>query len=75
VLKGQHVLHLNEEKPQMSPFQITKVAPPPAPPPYKPIGGILATLCYDVRTRLYLMGLSMAMIACGLVMGAAPGRR
>ena len=75
VRKGQHVLRLKEEKPQMSPFQITNVAPPPAPPPYKPIGGILATLCYDARTRLYLMGLSMAMIACGLVMGATPGRK
>jgi len=75
VRKGQRVLRLKEEKPQMSPFQITNVAPPPAPPPYKPIGGILATLCYDSRTRLYLMGLSMAMIACGLVMGATPGRK
>jgi len=75
VRKGQRVLRLKEEKPQMSPFQITNVAPPPAPPPYKPIGGILATLCYDARTRLYLMGISMAMIACGLVMGATPGRK
>jgi hypothetical protein len=75
VRKGQHVLRLQEEKPQMSPFQITNVAPPPPPPPYKPIGGVLATLCYDARTRLYLMGTAMAMIACGLVMGATPVRK
>jgi hypothetical protein len=72
VRKGQHVLKLREERPEMSPFQITAVTPPPAPPPYRPLPGVIASLCYNARTRLYLMGLALAMIAVGLVMGAAP---
>jgi len=70
VRKGQRVLQLKEEQPEMSPFQITNVAPPPAPPPYTPVGGIVAGLCYDARTRLYLMGVALTMIAGGLVLGA-----
>jgi hypothetical protein len=69
VRKGQHVLQLKEEKAEMSPFQITNIAPPPAPEPYKPAGGIIANLCYGARTRLYIMGIALTMIAGGLVLG------
>ena len=74
VRKGQHVLKIRDEKPDMSPFQITAVTPPPAPPPYKPLSGSIATLCYSARNRLYLTGIALAMIAFGLVLGAAPQR-
>ena len=74
VRKGQHVLKIRDEKPDMSPFQITAVTPPPAPPPYKPLSGTIATLCYSARNRLYLTGIALAMIAFGLVLGAAPQR-
>jgi hypothetical protein len=70
VRKGQRVLQLKEDQPEMSPFQITNIAPPAAPPPYKPVGGIIAGLCYDARTRLYLMGVALTMIAGGLVLGS-----
>ena len=58
----------------MSPFQLVNVPPPPPLPPYKPVGGTLARLCYDAHTRLYLIGISLVMIATGLVMGSAPER-
>ena len=74
VRKGQHVLKIRDEKPDMSPFQITAVSPPPAPPPYKPLSGTIATLCYSARNRLYLTGIALAMIAFGLVLGATPQR-
>ncbi|HEX5243429.1 MAG TPA: hypothetical protein VFW23_09245 [Tepidisphaeraceae bacterium] len=72
VRKGQHVLKIRDEKPDMSPFQITAVSPPPAPPPYKPLSGTIAYLCYSARNRLYLTGIALAMIAFGLVLGATP---
>lgn len=72
VRKGQHVLKIRDEKPDMSPFQITAVSPPPAPPPYKPLSGAIANLCYSARNRLYLTGIALSMIAFGLVLGATP---
>jgi hypothetical protein len=57
----------------MSPFQITAVAPPPPAPEYQPIGGPLATLCYDPRCRLYLIGAALLAIAAGLVLGQGRG--
>ncbi len=74
VRKGQLVLKMREEKQEMSPFAITAVSPPPPPPPYKPIGGVIANTCYNARSRLYLMGIALVMIACGLVLGVAPPR-
>jgi hypothetical protein len=53
----------------MSPFQLVSVAPPSPLPPYKPVGGTLARLCYDSHSRLYLIGASLGMIAMGLVLG------
>lgn len=54
---------------QMSPFMIVHV---PAPPPleaYKPVGGLLATLCRQPHSQLYLLGAGMLMVATGLVLG------
>jgi hypothetical protein len=74
--QGTKVLELPHEKggSSMSPFQLVNVPPPPALPPYKPIGGTIARLCYDNHSRLYLIGISLGMIATGLVMGSAPER-
>jgi hypothetical protein len=58
----------------MSPFQLVNVPPPPPLPPYKPVGGTIARLCYDNHSRLYLIGIALGMIATGLVMGSAPER-
>lgn len=72
--EGTRVLELKHETDGsgMSPFQLVSVAPPPPPPPYKPIGGVIANLCYDPHGRLYLIGASLCMIAIGLVLGYAP---
>ncbi|HZL35542.1 MAG TPA: hypothetical protein VFC78_09545 [Tepidisphaeraceae bacterium] len=72
IRKGQKVLPLNHADNQdadMSPFALVTVAAPPAPPPYKPVGGTIAGLCYDARSRLYLLGAAMTMVATGLVLG------
>jgi hypothetical protein len=53
----------------MSPFQITAVQPPPPLPPYRSVGGHMAALCYDPRSRLYVMGAGLLMMAVGLVLG------
>ncbi|HEX4124811.1 MAG TPA: hypothetical protein VHY37_08810 [Tepidisphaeraceae bacterium] len=57
--------------PDMSPFQITAVAPPPPAPPYHSIGGPIASFCYDSGTRIYLIGAALLAIAAGLVLGQA----
>ncbi|HEY8749755.1 MAG TPA: hypothetical protein VIM11_17360 [Tepidisphaeraceae bacterium] len=75
VPQGTRVLELpHEAGTSMSPFQLVNVSPPPPLPPYKPVGGFLARLCYDAHSRLYLIGISLGMIATGLVLGSTPER-
>ena len=50
------------------------MTPPTPMDPYEPIGGRIATLCYIARTRLYLTGGGLFLVAAGLVLGAG-GRR
>ena len=57
---------------EMSPFHLVHVAPPPPLPPYKPVGGLLAGLCYNPHTRLYLTGIGLFLMAAGLVFGFGP---
>ena len=54
---------------EMSPFHLVQVAPPPPLPPYKPVGGLLAGLCYNPHTRLYVTGIALFLMAAGLVLG------
>jgi hypothetical protein len=56
----------------MSPFGIVAVAPPGPLAPYQPVGGRIATLCYNPHSRLYLMGAGLMLLAMGLVMGYVP---
>jgi len=74
--QGTKILQLNHDSggSSMSPFQLVNVPPPPPLPPYKPVGGTIARLCYDNHSRLYLIGIALGMIATGLVMGSAPER-
>jgi len=51
-----------------SPFQIVAVQPPPPLPPYRPVGGTIANLCYRPHTRLYVMGAGLLLMAGGLVL-------
>lgn len=69
--EGTRVLELKHESDGsgMSPFQLVSVAPPPPLPPYRPLGGTIANLCYNPHTRLYLIGSALGLIAVGLVLG------
>lgn len=58
-----------------SPFDLVKVTPPAAMPPYEPVGGKLAAICRDTRSRLYLMGTGLFILAAGLVLGVSTPRR
>ena len=70
---GTKVLALEGEgEHEMSPFQLTAVAPPPELPPYEPRGGMIARLCYNPKSRLYLLGIGLLMTAFGLVLGVGP---
>jgi hypothetical protein len=73
--QGSRVLELSHDAggASMSPFQLVSVPPPPPLPPYKPISGVIANLCYDNHTRLYVIGIALGMIATGLVLGGSPG--
>lgn len=73
IRKGNHVLNLkNEPGDEMSPFQLTAVPAAAELEPYEPRGGMLANLCYNPRSRLYLMGVGLLAMACGLVLGIVP---
>lgn len=73
IRQGNHVLNLkNGGDTEMSPFQLTAVAPPADLPPYQPRGGLLARLCYNSKSRLYLIGVGLMAMAGGLVLGLGP---
>jgi hypothetical protein len=57
---------------EVSPFQLVHVPPPPPIPPYEPVGGKLAELCYNPQSRLYLIGFGLFLMAAGLVLGFGP---
>ncbi len=71
IRQGTRVLDLKQPgaSEEMSPFHLVAVAPPPPMPPYKPLGGIIANLCYNPHSRLYLIGIGLGMMAAGLVLG------
>ena len=70
VRKGQRVLQLKEDQPEMSPFQITNIAPPAR---RRRISRWAALSPASVMTRgldFILMGVALTMIAGGLVLGS-----
>jgi len=58
---------------QVSPFVIVNVPPPSALSPYRPLGGILASICLKPQAALWIMAGAIMMIAIGLVLG--PGSK
>ena len=79
IRQGTRVLELDRTRrassaADMSPFQLVAVQPPAPLPPYRPLSGTIANLCYRPRTRLYLMGVGLFMMASGLVLGYSPKR-
>ena len=73
VREGTSVLELNgqSDHTDLSPYLLVSVPAPADLPPYRPMGGIFATLCRYPRTRLFLMGGGLLLMATGLVMGNA----
>jgi len=73
IRQGSSVLELRgrPRRLEISPFQLLSIAPPPAPAPYRPPGGIIGRLCESARDRLYATGLGMFMVATGLVLGTS----
>lgn len=55
---------------EMSPFALVAVDPPEPLPAYQPRGGVLARWCYNPRSRLYLIGAGLTLMAAGLVLGS-----
>jgi len=78
VRQGTSILELRGESTStrdMSPYELTTLAPPPETPPYHPRGGFLGTLVSNPRSQLYVMGGGMLFVAAGLVLGSTPTRK
>ena len=76
VREGSSVLALRGESSgrEMSPYELTTLAPPLELPPYQPRGGMLGRLVSNPRGQLYMMGSGLILIAGGLVLGYTPKR-
>jgi hypothetical protein len=75
VRKGSRILDLGEDvapEVQRSPFALISIPAPPDLPEYRPLGGRVARWCRDQRTRLYMIGGGLMLIAMGLVLGYTP---
>src|SRR5918993_5759938 len=58
-------------KEELSPFLLVTLPPPAEMPEYQPVGGMLAEVCRNPKSQLYLTGAGLLMIACGLVLGSS----
>ena len=76
IRQGTKVLELNEKwgPGEESAFSLVSIAPPRELPPPKLRSGRMAELCRDPKVRLYTIGVGMMLVACGLVLGATPGK-
>ena len=76
VRAGSRVIRIGDSAPAgMSPFQLVNVPRPTPLPPYRPVGGVLASLCYQPHSRLYLTGIALFMLAAGIVLGLGETNR
>lgn len=74
IRKGSDVLKLDENDDEIRSAFLLAAVPPPVPlPPLELKGGRLANLCRDGRTRLYLIGAGLMLLATGLVLGHGDG--
>jgi hypothetical protein len=72
VREGTSVLELpgRAASPEMSPFELVNLPPPPAMPEYKPIGGKVSQLFHHPKARLYLLGAGMLAMVLGVILGS-----
>jgi hypothetical protein len=79
VKRGEAVVTVNSDNnsgssaEKMSPFGIVNVPPPPKLAPYQPVGGMLAQLCRDPGSHMYVLGGGMLLVAIGLTLGGSSG--
>lgn len=70
IREGTSVLALEGAAPATSsPFLLVNVPPPPEFPAFSPPGGPIAALVRQPRTRTWMMGLGLMLMALGLVLG------
>ena len=76
VREGTAVLNLKGTAPHadMSPYLLLHIPPPEPMPPYRALGGSFANLCRHPRSRLFLMGGALLLMACGLILGSTSNR-
>jgi hypothetical protein len=78
VREGTSVLELKNQhgggRDSMSPYLLVSVPPPAPMPPYQPVGGLLADFCRHPKSQLYLTGLGLMLVACGIVLGFSKGK-
>ncbi len=70
IRKGARSMTLEgEADADRSPFSLVNVPPPPPVSEYRPVEGRIAGLCRDPRSRLYMIGAGLMLLAIGLVLG------
>jgi hypothetical protein len=75
IRQGAAVLELGGDEGQedlRSPFMLATVPPPATLGALRPVGGRFAELCRHTRSRLYMMGAGLMLLATGLVLGDSP---
>jgi hypothetical protein len=73
VREGTSVLETKASvgKEELSPFLLVTLPPPAEMPEYQPLGGLLSEVCRSPKSQLYMTGVGLLMIACGLVLGSS----
>jgi len=72
VREGTSVLELpgRPSTPDISPFELVTLPPPPPMPEYRPIGGKLSQLFHHPKWGLYLFGAGMLTVVLGVILGS-----
>lgn len=75
IRQGATVLELPNDPTQddlSSPFLLATVPPPGPLAELQPVGGRFADLCRNTKSRLYMIGAGLMLLATGLVLGHSP---
>jgi len=77
VREGTSVLALpgRAAAPDMSPYELVALPPPPPMPEYRPIGGKISQLFHHPKVRLYLLGAGMLAMVLGVILGSQKSPR